>query len=338
MPSPLSGFTQPAASPTSAQLGPATPETAPPIGSSAEDVIRTSGPRAASPRGGLGVVLDQRAQPRCWPAGPRWPGCRRRCSLRRRPAGTPSRSRTSTSSSLAAQLQVRGDPLVVAAAGADVAPRGHPERGVAVPHPPEHPAQVERAPSATTSRWQATVCVPPSAVLEHHAGDPVAVARDVDRPGALQRRSPRSSAASGSGRRARAGAPRRRGRAASRRARAAPAAARTRPRAARGSCRGRAPSRPGRAGPARRSPAGSARPRRPCRAGRSRRRRAPRPGRARAAQAAAAAPAGPAPTTSTSVARRGARRGTWLQYPERPPGRAATRGRAASHPGTGDDQ
>ena len=41
MPSPLSGFTQPAASPTSAQFGPATPETAPPIGSSADAAART---------------------------------------------------------------------------------------------------------------------------------------------------------------------------------------------------------------------------------------------------------------------------------------------------------
>ena len=42
MPSPLSGFTHAAASPTSAQLGPATFETAPPIGSSAEVGIRSS--------------------------------------------------------------------------------------------------------------------------------------------------------------------------------------------------------------------------------------------------------------------------------------------------------
>ncbi len=40
MPSPLSGFTQAAASPISAQLGPATLLTAPPIGSSAEVGIR----------------------------------------------------------------------------------------------------------------------------------------------------------------------------------------------------------------------------------------------------------------------------------------------------------
>ncbi len=42
MPSPLSGFTQAAASPISAQFGPATFETAPPIGSSAEVGIRRS--------------------------------------------------------------------------------------------------------------------------------------------------------------------------------------------------------------------------------------------------------------------------------------------------------
>ena len=42
MPSPLSGFTQAAASPISAQLGPATLLTAPPIGSSAEVGIRRS--------------------------------------------------------------------------------------------------------------------------------------------------------------------------------------------------------------------------------------------------------------------------------------------------------
>ena len=42
MPSPLSGFTQPAASPISAQFGPAIPETAPPIGSSADHTARGS--------------------------------------------------------------------------------------------------------------------------------------------------------------------------------------------------------------------------------------------------------------------------------------------------------
>ena len=41
MPSPLSGFTQAAASPMIAQLGPATPDTAPPIGSSADATART---------------------------------------------------------------------------------------------------------------------------------------------------------------------------------------------------------------------------------------------------------------------------------------------------------
>jgi hypothetical protein len=40
MPSPFSGLTQAAASPISIQLRPATPDTAPPIGSSAEDTAR----------------------------------------------------------------------------------------------------------------------------------------------------------------------------------------------------------------------------------------------------------------------------------------------------------
>ncbi|CFR67342.1 Uncharacterised protein [Mycobacterium tuberculosis] len=40
MPSPLSGLTQAAASPMSIQLDPATPETAPPIGNSADDTAR----------------------------------------------------------------------------------------------------------------------------------------------------------------------------------------------------------------------------------------------------------------------------------------------------------
>jgi hypothetical protein len=40
MPSPLSGLTHAAASPISTQFGPATPDTAPPIGSSAEDTAR----------------------------------------------------------------------------------------------------------------------------------------------------------------------------------------------------------------------------------------------------------------------------------------------------------
>ena len=42
MPSPFSGFTQAAASPISAQFGPATCDTAPPIGSSAEVGARSS--------------------------------------------------------------------------------------------------------------------------------------------------------------------------------------------------------------------------------------------------------------------------------------------------------
>ena len=50
MPSPLSGFTHAAASPISAQLAPATPETAPPIGSSAEVGIRSSSPSPKSAR------------------------------------------------------------------------------------------------------------------------------------------------------------------------------------------------------------------------------------------------------------------------------------------------
>src|SRR4051794_33992101 len=44
MPSPLSGLTQAAASPTRAQLGPATPLTAPPIGSRALVGARSSSP------------------------------------------------------------------------------------------------------------------------------------------------------------------------------------------------------------------------------------------------------------------------------------------------------
>ncbi len=50
MPSPLSGLTHAAASPMSAQLRPATFETAPPIGSSAEVSIRSSSPRPNSSR------------------------------------------------------------------------------------------------------------------------------------------------------------------------------------------------------------------------------------------------------------------------------------------------
>ena len=50
MPSPLSGFTQAAASPMSAQLGPATLVTAPPIGSSADVGILRSSPSWNSSR------------------------------------------------------------------------------------------------------------------------------------------------------------------------------------------------------------------------------------------------------------------------------------------------
>ena len=50
MPSPFSGFTQAAASPISAQFGPATLLTAPPIGSSAVVGIRCSPVRPKSSR------------------------------------------------------------------------------------------------------------------------------------------------------------------------------------------------------------------------------------------------------------------------------------------------
>jgi hypothetical protein len=42
MPSPLSGLTQAAASPISIQFGPATPDTAPPIGNNADNAKRGS--------------------------------------------------------------------------------------------------------------------------------------------------------------------------------------------------------------------------------------------------------------------------------------------------------
>jgi len=44
MPSPLSGFTHAAASPTSIQFGPATPDTAPPIGNRADESARGTAP------------------------------------------------------------------------------------------------------------------------------------------------------------------------------------------------------------------------------------------------------------------------------------------------------
>ena len=50
MPSPLSGFTHAAASPISAQFGPATFDTAPPIGSIAEVGMRSSPVRPKSAR------------------------------------------------------------------------------------------------------------------------------------------------------------------------------------------------------------------------------------------------------------------------------------------------
>ena len=50
MPSPLSGLTQPAASPISIQFGPATPDTAPPIGSSAEATARGAPSKPQSSR------------------------------------------------------------------------------------------------------------------------------------------------------------------------------------------------------------------------------------------------------------------------------------------------
>ena len=69
MPSPFSGFTQPAASPISAQFRPATPETAPPMGRSADAGART-GPSMRHSSRRASVYVSSRDFS-CTPAGRR---------------------------------------------------------------------------------------------------------------------------------------------------------------------------------------------------------------------------------------------------------------------------
>ena len=155
MPSPLSGFTQAAASPISAQLGPRPPT--PPRPSA----IAPTPPPAAGPR----TTTPPRAGARTGPAAPAVPP-RRAPRRRQRPdpdihfTGTqrehPAVARLECAG-VVAQFEMRGDPLLAAARGARVGPRRHPVCGVPVPGPAQTACPtVERTPSATISVRQPT--------------------------------------------------------------------------------------------------------------------------------------------------------------------------------------
>ena len=87
---------------------------------------------------------------------------------------------------LVAQLEVGADPRVVAHPARDVRPAGDAVDGVAVPLPPEHLAQ-RRADAVRDHEVSAPDLERPVVGLEHHPGDPVALAAYVDRPGAVDR-------------------------------------------------------------------------------------------------------------------------------------------------------
>ena len=141
MPSPLSGFTHPAASPTSAQLRPATPDTAPPIGSSADDDRPQRSLERPLRRALARVQIKQRPAAPLSPGAAPSPATPPRCSPRRSPAETPSRSPAAARTGVVAQFQVRGDPLLAAARGVRVGPRRHPVCGLLVPGPAQLLAQ-----------------------------------------------------------------------------------------------------------------------------------------------------------------------------------------------------
>src|SRR3712207_236129 len=86
----------------------------------------------------------------------------------------------------APELEVRADPLVVAAARPYVAAGGHAVGGVAVPLAAQQPA--ERGPHAVGHDQAPAADGNPGVVveLEHHTDHPVAVPLDVDRAGAVQ--------------------------------------------------------------------------------------------------------------------------------------------------------
>ena len=182
MPSPLSGLTQAAASPTRPSWG------RPPADGPAHRQERARSAsagrrRARTPRGARRRRTASAASAPPRPAACRWPGCRRRCSPRRCSAGRSSRSRTATPRP-AAQLEVAADPRVVGPRGVDVGPRGHAVHRVAVPLPAEQLAQ--RRPDAVgDDEALAGHLDPLVAAGEDDGGDPPALAADVDRAQAV---------------------------------------------------------------------------------------------------------------------------------------------------------
>ena len=197
MPSPLSGFTQPAASPISAQLGPATLLTAPPIGSSAEVGRPQVAARARTPRGAarrrsaISGLIAMSAGPL---GGGQGADADVHLAGRRAQREDPAVAGQDLAV-LAAQLQVGADPRVVGIARSrrrSGRRRRRRCRGATRDPAPCPAASGPRRPRPAACRRSRTVAV--AASLKHHGGDPVAVAAYVDRAGAVDRdaRPPRS--------------------------------------------------------------------------------------------------------------------------------------------------
>ena len=330
MPSPLSGFTQPAASPISAQLRPGDPGHRAAHG---QQRRRRRPHRAVDlplVAAGVGVGLQQRLE--LHPGRTAGGGQRADADVHLTRGGAQREHPAVAGQQLAlvaAQLQVRGDPLVVAAPGAHVAAGGHAVGGLPVPLAARAPgpaatARRRRRPAAGSATREPLVV----GVLEDHGGHPVAVPLDVDRPGAVQRRR--------AGRRA---PPRRMRASSSVRGTALPwsgnAAARpgqlplpAEPGRAQPAV-ARVPAHPvaeARAGPARRWRGGSGRRRRSCPAGRRRRRR----GRRRAR------PAPPTPRPPTRPDRRRRRGRRWRRGRRRRARRRVSQVAAAGQPNRGN--
>ena len=181
MPSPLSGLTQPAASPISAQLGPATCETAPPIGSRAE-VGRA---QVAGELELLAALVGVEAHQRLDRDVGRPLGGGQGADADVHLAGAEREDPAVAGQDLAvlaAQLEVRADPRVVGHPGGDVGAAGDAVDGVAVPLAAEHLAQ--RRADAVGDHEPAAGDLEASAVaapLEDDGRDPVALAAYVDR-------------------------------------------------------------------------------------------------------------------------------------------------------------
>ena len=234
MPSPLSGLTQAAASPISAQLGPATLRHR----AAHRQQRRRGHPELAGElelvAAQLGVVRHQRLDAEVGGALAGGEGADADVHLAGAQREDPAVAGQHLPR-LVAQLEVAADPRVVAhARSRRRTGRRRRRRCRGATRGPSTLPSGERTPSATT-RWRQPISTRPVVGLEHHAGDPVALAAYVDRAGAVDRGRPGLDARwCAGGRRARCGPPR------------SPTTAGCRPaRAAAGSGRSRAPGAPG---------------------------------------------------------------------------------------------